>query len=52
MKKQLSQEQIIKELEKAGVKLTKNFDLNQPNCSYPLGKDKRILTINGLKKGK
>lgn len=52
MKKQLTQEQIVKELEEAGVKLTKNFDLSQPNCSYPLGKDKRVLTINGLKKGK
>jgi len=51
MKKQLTQEQIIKKLEKAGVRLTKNFDLNQPNCSYPIGKDKRILTINGLKRG-
>ena len=52
MKKQLTQEQIVKELEEAGVKLTKNFDLSQPNCSYPLGKDKCVLTINGLKKGK
>ena len=31
MKKQLTQEQIIKKLEEAGVKLTKNFDLSQPN---------------------
>lgn len=50
MKKQLTQEQIVKELEKAGVKLTKSLDLSQPNCSYPLGKDKRILIINGIKK--
>lgn len=51
MKKQLTQEQIIKKLEEVGVKLTKDFDLSQPNCSYPLGRDKRILTIDGLKRG-
>ena len=45
LKKQLTQEQIIKKLKEAGVHLTNNFDLSQPVSSYPIGKDKRELVI-------
>ncbi|WP_155594216.1 hypothetical protein [Clostridium tyrobutyricum] len=45
LNKQLTQEQIIEKLKDAGVRLTNNFDLSQPNSSYPIGKDKRELVI-------